>query len=254
MTCFSQEQIAWANRHEANSSSYVSDAIVQLYRLRCLRRLCLSVCLHLEGGRFFSATLRRILEQHHGVSVGRYSYGPCLVPGALPPGTVIGSYCSIADGLSVHRRNHPPATLTQHPFFYNSELGLLNADTIGRVEENPLVIGNDVWIGDRVTVLPSCHTIANGAVVGAGSIVTRNVAPFTIVVGNPARPIRRRYPDAIIAELQRSEWWNLSLPELLQAGNLLLTPIDLDRLRSFVDVLHARSANGASGTSIQGNI
>lgn len=235
MNCFNSGQVAWANHRESVALSQFSSLIHSLYSQRRMRRLCIVACLQLEGGRFFSRTLRRILLTYHGVSVGNYSYGACLMPGLLPHGTIVGSYCSIAEGLSVHRRNHPPNTLSQHPFFYNSNLGLLHLDSIERIEENPLKIGNDVWLGDRVTVLPGCQIIGDGAVVGAGSIVTRNVEPFTVVAGNPAQPIRKRYSDEVIAEVQRSEWWNLTLPELLSAGDLLLEPLELSRLRSFVE-------------------
>lgn len=243
MTCFTPEQIAWARRMEAKERCRYSDLILYGYRLPAMRRHCLRACYRFEGGRFFSATLRRILFEHHGVCVGRYSYGPCLVPGALPRGTIVGAYCSIAEGLHVHRRNHPPNTLSQHPFFYNSSLGLLEVDRIERVEDNPLVIGNDVWIGDRVTVLSGCRRIADGAVVGAGSVVTRDVEPYSIVVGNPAKRIRQRYPDEVAAELQRSRWWTLSLPDLLAAEALLLEPIELESLRCFVDALKSQTSD-----------
>ena len=251
MIPFSQDQLAWAKKRDANSVSSLTNIISCLYRYRGLRRYCLWLCQRLEGGRFFSATLRRILRMYHGVSVGRYSYGPCLVPGALPPGTVVGSYCSIAGGLSIHRRNHPPDTLTQHPFFYNKDCGLLDYDSIMQVEDNRLIIGNDVWIGDRVTVLPGCRMIANGAVIGAGSIVTKDVEPFSVVAGNPAKPIRLRYPESIATEIQRSEWWNLSLSELLDAGDLLTDPIDLKRLRCFAARACARASGSSATVSVE---
>jgi len=174
------------------------------------------------------------------VLVGAYSYGPCLTPGALPPGTTVGAYCSIADGLKIHRRNHPEGTLSQHPLFYNRALGLVSSDTITRVEDNPLRIGNDVWIGDRVIVLPRCRTIGDGAIVGAGSILTRDVEPFSIVVGAPARKVRMRYDEETIRLICRSSWWELPLPELLGADTLLIEPMAIDPLRAFVDSLTPR--------------
>ena len=76
--------------------------------------------------------------------------------GLLPPGTIVGNYCSFADGLRVHRRNHPINKLSTHPFFYTKDVGLLEVDLIEANESNPLLIGNDVWIGSNVTILPGC--------------------------------------------------------------------------------------------------
>ncbi len=232
---FSKTQRQWAEAKERAAQCPVSDLLVRAYAVRRLRGICLSIANRLEGGPFFSATLRRILRVHHRVEVGRYSYGPCLTPGALPPGTSVGAYCSLAAGLSIHRRNHPEGTLSQHPFFYNSALGLVAEDTITRIEDNPLRIGNDVWIGDRVTVLPGCSTIGDGAIVGAGSILTRNIEPFAIVAGVPAKQIRMRYPPEVLEQVRRSQWWELTLPELLDAEALLTHPMGLDHLQRFVD-------------------
>lgn len=239
---FGEQQIRWARSREARSRSAASSIAMRLYRLDRSRRAVMRAIVRLEGGRFFSRTLRDLLARYHGVEVGMYSYGPCLEVGAVPRGSRFGSYCSVADGLSIHRRNHPTDTLTQHPLFYNSALGLIAEDTIIRVEDNPLSVGHDVWIGDRVTVLAGCRSIGNGAIVAAGSIVTKDVPPYAIVVGVPARVARMRYDEPVIKELERSRWWELSLPELLEAGPLLLNPIRLDELRRFVDRIRGGKA------------
>ncbi|PSB09569.1 hypothetical protein C7B62_12775 [Pleurocapsa sp. CCALA 161] len=70
-------------------------------------------------------------------------------------------------------------------------------------------IGNGVWIGDNVTILPGVE-IANGAVIGAGSIVTKSIPPYSIAVGNPAKVIKKRFSDQIIEQLQEINWWDWS--------------------------------------------
>lgn len=207
--------IEWALAKERRSRCRLSRALVRLYRIRPLRRLCIRLAERLEGGRFFSTTVRAILREYHQVEVGRYSYGPCLDPGVLPKGTVVGPYCSFASGLTVLRRNHPLATLSQHPFFYNSALGLLARDAIPAIEDNPLTVGADVWIGDQVTILPKCTAIGRGAVIGAGSVVTKDVAPYSIVAGNPARVIAWRFTPGVRAFLDSTKWWDLPLSELV---------------------------------------
>lgn len=234
---FRQRYLLWAQDAERRAESFLSPLLVGAYRVPLLRRACYSVIRRLEGGYMHSTNLRRILKTYHGVSVGRYSYGPCLLPDCLPPGSIVGSYCSIADGLSVFRRNHPSSCLSQHPFFYNKRLGLLHEDAIGEIASNSLIIGSDVWIGAGVTILPGCARIGDGAIIGAASVVTRDVEPFTINVGNPARRIRERYPPEIRALVERSQWWRLSLQQLVEAGELLTAPLTKSGLEAFVACL-----------------
>jgi virginiamycin A acetyltransferase len=233
----------WARELEKQTESSLSRLILGAYRFRFLRRLCLALVRRVEGGEMHSTTLRRLLCNFHGVTIGPYSYGPCLVPGLLPRGTSVGNYCSVAEGLRVFRRNHPVGHLSQHPFFYNKELGLLNEDAIQKIQDNPLRIGHDVWIGAGVTILPGCKTIGDGAIIGAGAIVTRDIMPFTINVGNPARCIGARFSPEVRVLIEQTQWWELSLGDLGLAGNLLVTPVTKDGLISFLS--HLESGNVA---------
>ena len=94
-------------------------------------------------------------------------------------------------------------------------MGFLRQDSIITNRDNPLTIGHDVWIGDRVTILGGCKSIGNGAVIAAGSVVTRDVAPYAVVAGAPARPIRRRLNDETIDLMEASRWWESDLAALI---------------------------------------
>ncbi len=170
-----------------------------------LRGRALRTALKWEGGPFWSATARGIMERWYGVKIGAYSYGSlCFVPGALVRGSSIGRYVSIADGVRVFERNHPMGRLSMHPFFYNANLGYLERDSI---ESVTLEIGDDVWIGDRAIVTPGCRRIGLGAVVAAGAVVTKDVPDFAIVGGNPARVIRMRFDESTCELVRGSRWW-----------------------------------------------
>lgn len=189
--------------------------LLPLYRLPKGQRLAIRLILCLEGGFMFSRTLRRILKTQHDVAVGLYTYGPCLRPGGLPRGTRLGRYTSLGSNIAVYRRNHPKARISLHPFFYNPACGLVASDTIHRDEDNPLEIGSDVWIGASSVVLPGCRQIGDGAIIGAGAIVTRDVPAFSVVGGNPARIIGQRFSDEVRAAVEASRWWDWPIMELV---------------------------------------
>lgn len=188
--------------------------LLRLYRIERLRVPIRALCRRVEGGRLHSATLRAILRRVNGIEVGRYSYGPILEPMVLPHGSRVGTYCSVGRDLIISRRDHPTERPALHPFFYDARLGVVAHDTIPAERDNPLVVGNDVWIGDRVTVLAGCRTIGNGAVIAAGAVVTKDVAPYTIVAGVPARVLRQRFDDAQIARIEATRWWERDIADL----------------------------------------
>jgi virginiamycin A acetyltransferase len=199
-----------------------SNLLRRAYAIRALRRRCLDLAVLLEGGGFHSATLRTILAEHHGVRIGAFSYGPCLVPGRFPAGVTIGRYVSIAGGVRVLRRNHPLDSVSMHPFFFNRVFGYVEADAAAPA---PLWIGHDAWIGENALITPSCARIGIGAVVGAGAVVTRDVPDFAIMAGNPAALIRYRFPPETIAPLLESRFWEQDPPTLQRTlGELDLDP------------------------------
>ncbi|WP_404422126.1 CatB-related O-acetyltransferase [Nibricoccus sp. IMCC34717] len=161
-----------------------------------------------------SVTLRAILKQYENVTVGMYSYGDCLLPGKLPTATKIGSYCSFAASVRVFRRNHPVDRASQHPIFYNSKLGQVSQDTIGSIADNPLTIGNDVWIGFGAMVLPGCSFIGNGCIIAAGAVVTKNLPEYGVYAGNPARKVKDRFSSRAVDVLSSSQWWTRTPEEL----------------------------------------
>jgi hypothetical protein len=99
-----------------------------------------------------------------------------------------------------------------HPYFYSTSLGVVERDDIPFC---PLEIGHDCWIGGRVVITPGCGRIGIGSVVGAGAVVTRDVPDFAICVGNPAKPVRFRFPEAVREWLIAGRWWELPIHELV---------------------------------------
>ena len=134
--------------------------------------------------------------------------------------TAIGKFCSIAASVRINPGNHPMERATQAHFTYRARAYWPDESDepafFDRRRASPVAIGHDVWIGHGAVVLPG-RTIGTGAVVGAGAIVTRDVEPYTIVVGNPARPVRRRFPEAIAARLMRLAWWDWDHERLRRA-------------------------------------
>lgn len=93
------------------------------------------------------------------------------------------------------------------------------------VERGQIVIGNDIWIGYGTIILASCKSIGNGAVIGAGSVVTKDVPPYSVVAGVPARVIHMRFDQRVIDALEKSKWWKLNPSQLYQFYNYMDNPL-----------------------------
>src|SRR5262245_33911832 len=144
------------------------------------------------------------------VIMGDYSY---VVNDSDIAYATIGKFCSIAAMTRINPGNHPMERASQSHFSYRA-----SAYFPGESDEleffawrrsHPVTIGHDVWLGHGAIVLPG-RTIGTGAVVAAGAVVTKDVPPYRIVAGNPARPIRQRFSEAIVPRLQRLAWWDWS--------------------------------------------
>ncbi|GAO31477.1 CatB-related O-acetyltransferase [Geofilum rubicundum] len=157
-----------------------------------------------SNGRMFSKELREIYKRDYNINIGYGSYGGCFASQNIPGGVDFGNYCSIAPNIRIFRANHPQNSFTTHPLLYNPVVGYAPRDMVSRP---PLTIGHDVWIGELAIVLPSVNQIGNGAIVGAGSVVTKDVPAYAIVAGNPAKLIRMRFSDDIIEKLEATKWW-----------------------------------------------
>lgn len=132
------------------------------------------------------------------LSVGDWSYGPLRIVTSAPnPSIRIGRFCSIAEGVSfVTCDEHPLDHLSTFPF----RVRVLGEDKPEAFGKGGIVVGDDVWIGYGATILDGVH-IGRGAVVAAGAVVTKDVEPYTIVGGVPAKPIKKRFAEDVIERL-----------------------------------------------------
>lgn len=125
--------------------------------------------------------------------------------------TTIGKFCSIASAVRINPGNHPMERASQSHFTYRASRyfpGEADEDAFFDWRRSHAVtIGHDVWIGHGAAILPG-RTVGTGAIVAAGAIVTKDVPPYAIVGGNPARVIRRRFPEKVAAGLEALGWWD----------------------------------------------
>jgi acetyltransferase-like isoleucine patch superfamily enzyme len=156
----------------------------------------------------------------HLVGLGSFSY----THSRLPLSTQVGRYTSIAKGVKVMGAMHPHEWASTSPVFYNRRL-MMETFERDRGETpayrkfdyapDPVVVGNDVWIGENVTLGHGVH-IGDGAVVASNSVVTRDVPPYAVVAGVPAKTIRQRFDEQTANDLVRSAWWDYSPTALNQ--------------------------------------
>ena len=208
-----------------------------VHRLRNWRNPHNRTSLHLAG-----------LVARYGFEVGAHSYGRPKV--RFPEAgrrLAIGSYCSFADRVEILLGgNHRSDWVTTYPFgaFPGSwPAAAGRADHHG--SRGDVVIGSDVWLGSGCMIL-SGVTVGHGAVVAARAVVTRDVAPYAIVAGNPARVVRARFQEATVAGLLETAWWDLPDTDVAT----LLPLLQSDRAAELVEAVRAlrtRSSRAPAG-------
>ncbi|WP_186389858.1 type B chloramphenicol O-acetyltransferase [Stappia sp. TSB10P1A] len=191
------------------------------------------------------------------ISVGRYSYYSGYYHGHsfddcaryLMPDRddvdrlVIGSFCSIGTGacfMMAGNQGHRMDWISTFPFFFMpEEPAFADAENAYR-PAGDTVVGNDVWIGAEAMIMPGIR-IGHGAMIGSRALVTKDVPPYTIVAGNPAREIRKRFSDEEIAMLLEMAWWDWPIERIGREMHNLCSA-DIARL-------HARWTAEAAGTA-----
>ncbi|MBQ6066078.1 MAG: CatB-related O-acetyltransferase [Clostridia bacterium] len=144
---------------------------------------------------------------------------------------IIGRFCQIAAGVEfvMNGANHRMNAVTTFPF-YTLEGWEASPPPLSELPiRGDTVIGNDVWIGQNATILPGVH-VGDGAIIGANSVVGGDVPPYTVVAGNPAKEIRKRFDDELIALLLEWRWWDKSIEEI-NALIPLLTDSDIPSVK-----------------------
>lgn len=154
--------------------------------------------------------LRTYFREKFRIDVGMYSYG-CFDQWRMPGPIRVGRWCSIASSVRSAPINHPFDSITTHPALFERKFGVVDRDIF---YDDVLVIEDDVWIGHNAMILPGCKHIGRGAIIGAGSVVSRDVPPYAVVVGNPAKKLRDRFAPDLIAALEESRWWDLDAADL----------------------------------------
>lgn len=174
--------------------------------------------------------------------LGMFSYSHSL----LAPHVSVGRFCSIGTGVAWMGDQHPMAWVSTSPFAYSPQ-PLQGMMAYYRLEQSsptlevkrfkgapePVRVGNDVWIGDEAMIRGGV-TIGDGAVIGARALVTRDVPPYAIVVGSPAKVQRLRFGEPFVQRLLALEWWRYRPEELL--------PLDVGDPEGFVSALEERLA------------
>jgi len=167
-----------------------------------------------ELGAYCEVGARTILLE---VTMGDYSY---VVNDSQITYTTIGKFCSIAAMTRINPGNHPMHRASQAHFTYRASAYFPGeadeADFFAWRRGNHVDVGHDVWIGHGAIILPG-RSVGSGAVVAAGAVVTRDVPAYTIVAGNPARTIRRRFPEDVADRLAALAWWDWDHERLRKA-------------------------------------
>lgn len=167
-------------------------------------------------------------------AIGAFSYSHSRLSTRLR----LGRYCSIASGVAWMGQDHPLAWASTSPAFYDGEHSVFRAFRRQNGLDAPLNtftfpdgavnIGNDVWVGDQAMIAPGV-TVGDGAVIGARALVRQDVPPYAVVAGHPARIVRFRFPEEVIARFLKLQWWRFT--------PAIVTPLPAAQPERFLDAL-----------------
>lgn len=152
---------------------------------------------------------------------------------------IIGKFCALGSGVRfiMNGANHRMDGISSFPFNIFGGDWQKVTPTKGQLPyKGDTILGNDVWIGYESTVMPGVK-IGNGAIVAAHSVVTKDIDPYTIVGGNPAKVIRKRFSETDIQMLEELAWWDWSMEQITEALHLIVN-CDVDKLREFAKSIH----------------
>lgn len=178
------------------------------------------------------------------MSIGKYTYGEMPKIHWKNANLIIGKFCSIASNCHIYLGgNHRTEWITTYPFGHIHENVFNNFNGEGHPKTNgDVLIGNDVWIGDNVTIM-SGITIGDGAVIACNSHIVKNVEPYSIVGGNPAKLIKYRFTKEQIDELLVLKWWNLDDKQI----NMILPLLCNSDINNFIYTLRNKISLNING-------
>lgn len=163
-------------------------------------------------------------------TIGRYSY-TCYDDEIV--NCEIGQFCSISDEVIIGGAEHPTKWASTSPVFQNvkhsgpnKKFAMFDFEGIKRT-----IIGNDVWIGKRAIIKAGVR-IGDGAVIGSGAVVTKDVPPYAVVAGVPAKILKYRFDEATITEFLKVRWWDLTEEKLQSVAHFVNQPIDFLKVLS----------------------
>lgn len=149
---------------------------------------------------------------------------------------IIGKFCAIAKGIEfiMNGANHRINSITTYPFNIMGNGWEKSAPSLSELKlKGDTIVGNDVWIGQNVTVLPAVH-IGDGAIIGANSVVAKDIPPYSVAVGNPCEVKRKRFDEDLIEYLLQIKWWDWDAEKIFKNMDALCSG-DLSKIKNIVD-------------------
>lgn len=195
-------------------------------------------CIIGESSRVKECTLEELVSIDRnnfilGSQIGRYSY---TGPFDMIFHTIIGSFCSISYGVTIGPPDHDFKYITTHPFLTLDKYKIFDKQDLLPISkfDKRLTIGHDVWIGCNSTILRGVK-IGNGAIIGANALVNKDVPPYAIAVGVPAKIIKYRFSKEIVERLQNIRWWEWDIGKIRNNQQLFNTHLSINQLNQIND-------------------